>query len=117
MSPSFTVARRALASLAAACAIAAAAAPAALAQVPINEPPVLPVSIAVLPSSDGVEASGFPEGDLVDVLVIRNGVTINTTTDLATVADPKNPVPFAGILNMNGPGACWAGTTPDLRAG
>jgi hypothetical protein len=107
MAPSFTLARRSLASLGVACAIAAATAHTALAQTP-NEPPVLPVSIAVLPSSDGIEASGFSDADLIDVLVIRNGVTINTTTNLS---------PFLGDVNMNGPGACWAGTTPDLRAG
>jgi hypothetical protein len=112
------MARRAFASLAAACVLAATLAPAALAQTPINEPPALPVVIAVLPSSDAIEASGFTEGDLVDVLVIRNGVTVNTTTGLVPEVDPKNPVPFAGILNVNGGAAtCWAGTTPDLRAG
>src|SRR5262245_34825975 len=117
MVPTPTMARRACARLAAACALAATLSSRAFAQT-IHEPPLLPVTIAVLPSADGIEASGFQQGDLVDVLVIRNGVTINTTTGIVPEDDPKNPVPFAGLVNMNG-GApqCWAGTTPDLHAG
>src|ERR1051325_2893324 len=38
----------------------------------IHEPPALPVTIALLPSSDGVEASGFQDTDAIDVLLIRN---------------------------------------------
>ena len=76
----------------------------------INEPPALPVVIAVLPSSDGVEASGFHDTDAIDVLLVRNGVTIST------IAGARSS---GGVLNVNGgaPSACWAGVTPDMRPG
>src|ERR1043166_9153187 len=76
----------------------------------IHEPPALPVTIALLPSSDGVEASGFQDTDAIDVLLIRNGVTISTIAHATSVG---------GVLNVNGgpPSVCWAGVTPDMRPG
>src|ERR1043166_3482534 len=76
----------------------------------IHEPPALPVSIALLPSSDGVEASGFLDTETIDVLLIRNGGTISTITGATSVG---------GELNVNGgpPSVCWAGVTPDMRPG
>lgn len=89
----------------------------------VNNPPTGGHSIIVFPQRDFVSASGYAEDDLVVVKVIHpNGTTWST--------DPANPIvpqpepgaqpgdPFAGIVEVNHPGgACWFGTTPDIRPG
>lgn len=88
-----------------------------------NNPPVAPISILAFPQRDFVSAAGYNADDLVVVKLIHpNGVTLST--------DPANPIapqpdplalpgdPFAGIVEVNHPGgACWFGTTPDIRPG
>ena len=103
--------RRTLLPLAAALVLAASAAPIAhAAPPPINEPPVLPVVIVPFPTNESIEADGFTDGDLVDVLLIRNGVTISSILGAS---------PVGGVLNVNGvAGApCWGPVTPDMRPG
>ena len=64
----------------------------------------------MLPSSDGIEASGFDDLNTEDILLIRNGVTISATLGASSIG---------GVLNVNGapPFACWTGVTPDIRPG
>jgi len=108
--------RRALAG-ASALGIAALAAPAAALAV-VNEPPVLPHSIISFPSRDFVSASGFAASDSVVVSVLRNGVTIATSTPVTPVDDGDPLTPFAGLAEVNHPGGgCWVGTTPDILPG
>src|SRR5215813_11877384 len=89
----------------------------------INEPPAAPIQILVFPQRDFVSASGYAQDDQVIVDVIHPNGTIFSTDPANPVipqADPR-AVPgalFAGIVEVNHPGgACWFGTTPDIRPG
>jgi Chitobiase/beta-hexosaminidase C-terminal domain len=75
-------------------------------------------NITVFHNIDMVILSGWPAGATVTADVIRNGVTIGTTTG-PTVTGPEGTV-----LEINhGPegapadGDCWAGHTPDILPG
>ena len=103
--------RRTLLPLAAALVLAASAARIAhAAPPPINEPPALPVVIVPFPTNESIEADGFTDGDLVDVLLIRNGVTISSILGAS---------PVGGVVNVNGVAGdpCWGPVTPDMRPG
>ena len=78
----------------------------------VQNPPLAPVLINVFPSRDFVSAQGYSDLDRVTVSVIHPDGTIRST-------DPTQPVvPSGGIVEVNHPGgACWFGTTPDIRAG
>ncbi|MDQ1631609.1 MAG: large repetitive protein [Frankiaceae bacterium] len=83
----------------------------------VNEPPVAPRSLIAFPSRDFVSTSGFSAGDLVNVYLIRNGVTISTSEGLIPTDSPKTPQ-FDGIVEVNHPGGgCWDGTTPRMLPG
>jgi hypothetical protein len=78
----------------------------------VGNPPANGHSIIVFPQRDFVSADGYADGDLVVVYVIEpDGTTWST--------DPANPIaPEGGIVEVNHPGgACWFGTTPDIRPG
>jgi len=78
----------------------------------VSNPPAHGHSIIVFPQRDFVSADGYADGDLVVVYVIEpDGTTWST--------DPANPIsPQGGIVEVNHPGgACWFGTTPDIRPG
>ena len=78
----------------------------------VNNPPTDGHSIIVFPQRDFVSADGYVDGDLVVVYVIEpDGTTWST--------DPASPIsPQGGIVEVNHPGgACWFGTTPDIRPG
>src|SRR5262249_32440781 len=111
MTPWSPTVRRTLLPLAPALPLAATPARAALAQpVPINEPPALPVVIVAFPTNESIEADGLQDGDSIDVLLIRNGVTISSILGASSVG---------GVLNVNavaGDG-CWGPVTPDMRPG
>src|SRR5918911_1922356 len=89
----------------------------------INNPPVAPLQILVFPQRDFVSASGYTADDRVIVSVIHpNGTTFSTdpNTPIVPQDDPRAApgAPFAGIVEVNHPGgACWFGTTPDIRPG
>ena len=88
--------------------------------VPVSNPPVLPHSVLVFPQRDFVSASGFSQTDIVRVRVIHPNGTTFTTGDIVPQDDPRAlpGAPFAGIVEVNHPGgACWVGTTPDIRPG
>ena len=77
--------------------------------IPVNEPPILPVALIAFPSRDFVSCDGFLPDDKVDVLVIRDGRIISSAMAM---------VPTDGIVEVNHPGGrCWEGVTPDLRYG
>jgi hypothetical protein len=78
----------------------------------VNNPPVGNHSIIVFPQRDFVSADGYADGDLVVVYVIEPDGTIIST-------DPATPIAAqGGIVEVNHPGgACWNGTTPDIRPG
>lgn len=89
-----------------------------------HEPPVAPVQIISFPSRDFVSSSGFLATDTVDVQLLRKqdgGLTIvSSAGGVIPQADPRAAPtdPFAGIVEVNHPGgACWDGTTPDIRVG
>jgi hypothetical protein len=71
--------------------------------------------VAVLPATQGLELSGYPVGDTLNVHVIRNGVTIGSATGTTT---PDKKDPNNGVLNIAG-GAppCWVGSTPQILPG
>jgi hypothetical protein len=71
--------------------------------------------VAVLPATQGLELSGYPVGDTLNVHVIRNGVTIGSATGTTT---PDKRDPNNGVLNIAG-GAppCWVGSTPQILPG
>ena len=78
----------------------------------VNNPPTDGHSIIAFPQRDFVSADGYVDGDLVVVYVIEpDGTTWST--------DPANPVAAqGGLVEVNHPGgACWFGTTPDIRPG
>jgi hypothetical protein len=82
-----------------------------------SEPPVLPHSIISFPQRDFVSAAGFAQGNNVTVNVIRNGVTIGTSTVIAAQDDTTTPG-FDGMVEVNHPGGgCWLNTTPDILPG
>lgn len=100
--------------------------PCAGAAVPCFNPPSAPISIIVFPQRDFISASGYNAADRVIVRVIHDGAVFppgNTwTTDPANwvvpQVDPALPPGADGIVEVNHPGgACWFGTTPDIRPG
>lgn len=103
--------RRTRAAISAAAVLAATAASAAPAGAAVNGSHV----VAVLPATQGLELSGYPVGDNLNVHVIRNGVTIGSATG-TTTSDKKDP--NNGVLNIAG-GAppCWTGSTPQILPG
>jgi hypothetical protein len=89
----------------------------------VNNPPAAPHSILVFPQRDFVSASGYAATDQVVVKLIHpNGTMLSTDPahPITPVDDPRAlpGAPFAGIVEVNHPGgACWFGTTPDIRPG
>ena len=92
----------------------------------INNPPLAPIVITAFPQRDFVHADGYNSADRCMVRVIHSaalGGAIFTTDPANWVvpqSDPKGAIgaPFAGIVEVNHPGgACWFGTTPDIRPG
>ena len=85
----------------------------------VSEPPnAAPeqVQIIAFPARDFTSASGYLQTDTLAVQVIRNGYLISTAT-VIPIDDDTTPG-FDGIVEVNHPGgACWQGTTPDLRVG
>ena len=103
--------RRTRAAISAAAVLAATAAFATPAGAAVNGSHV----VAVLPATQGLELSGYPVGDTLNVHVIRNGVTIGSATGTTT---PDKRDPNNGVLNIAG-GAppCWTGSTPQILPG
>src|SRR5919199_1426109 len=89
----------------------------------INEPPVAPIQIISFPARDFISSSGFLATDTVDVQVLRREggqLVLVSSATWTPQPDPRAAPtdPFAGIVEVNHPGgACWDGTTPDIRAG
>jgi Chitobiase/beta-hexosaminidase C-terminal domain len=103
--------RRSRAIISAAAAMTAAAALASPAGAVVNGSHV----VAVLPDSQGLELSGYPLNDTLNIHVIRNGITIGSATGVTT---PDRKAPNTGDLNIAG-GAppCWTGSTPQILPG
>ena len=79
--------------------------------------PTLPHSVISFPQRDFVSASGYDNEGPVTVRVVRNGVTIATSSPVDPQDDPKTPAKD-GIVEVNHPGGgCWVGTTPDILPG
>jgi hypothetical protein len=71
--------------------------------------------VAVLPATQGLELSGYPLNDTLNVHVIRNTVTIGSATG-TTTSDKANL--NSGDLNIAGGAApCWIGSTPQILPG
>ncbi|NOT03029.1 MAG: choice-of-anchor D domain-containing protein [Anaerolineales bacterium] len=74
-----------------------------------NEPPAGGRAILTFPSRDFISAEGYLPDEQVTVQVIRNGFVVSSVDGMS---------PVDGIVEVNHPGgACWAGVTPELRAG
>jgi len=103
--------RRTRAAISAAAVLAAAATIAAPAGAAVGGSHV----VAVLPATQGLELSGYPVNDALNVHVIRHGVTIGSATGTTT---PDRKDPNNGVLNVAG-GAppCWIGSTPQILPG
>lgn len=76
-----------------------------------NDPPLAPHSIIPFPARDFVSSDGFLGEGPVVISVLRGGVEV-------FVSDPITPDALTGLAEVNHPGgACWAVSTPDIRAG
>ena len=93
---------------------------------PCFNPPSAPISLIVFPQRDFISASGYNAADRVIVRVIHDGAVFPPgniwTTDPANwvvpQVDPTLPPGQDGVVEVNHPGgACWFGTTPDIRPG
>jgi hypothetical protein len=84
----------------------------------VNEPPRAGHEIVVFPSRNMVAASGYQNGESVEVKVIGTDGTITASTGLASGDDPATPE-LEGAVEVNHPGgACWPeGQTPDIKPG
>jgi len=95
---------------------AAALTAAAALAAPAGATVTLPHSIAVFYHRDFVQASGFHDGELVNVAASRNGVVIGTATNVPAI--DSTPGLGDGLVTVNHPGgSCWDTVTPDLRPG
>jgi len=95
---------------------AAALAVAAALAGPAGATVTLPHSIAAFYHRDFVQASGFHDGELVNVTASRNGVVIGTATNVPAI--DSAPGLGDGLVTVNHPGgSCWDTVTPDLRPG
>ncbi len=74
----------------------------------VNDPPTHPFTM--FPSRDMVDVEGLTADQTATVEVIRHGRVVTDATGLTPDA--------GGLVEINHVGThCWAGTTPDLRAG
>ncbi|HNN13735.1 MAG TPA: choice-of-anchor D domain-containing protein [Anaerolineales bacterium] len=74
-----------------------------------NEPPADGRAILVFPSRDFISAENYQPDEQVTVQVIRNGFIVSSVDGV---------FPIDGLVEVNHPGGyCWAGVTPELRAG
>ena len=81
---------------------------------PVNDPPLLPINIIAFPSRDFISPSGYEDSDIVSVQVLRR----NSAGQIVIVSSADGIQPVDGFAEVNHPGgACWAGVTPEMRAG
>jgi hypothetical protein len=75
-------------------------------------------SLLSFPQRDFISGDGYSESEgPVIVTVVRNDVTIATSTPVTPQDDDKTPG-FDGIVEVNHPGGgCWDNTTPDILPG
>lgn len=80
--------------------------------VQVNEPPRIPQNVVVFPERDFVTVEGYEAqaGQDLEIRVIRGDVEVGRSVVTATAGDPSAEVNHPG-------GACWIGSTPDLRPG
>ncbi|AHY46490.1 Fn3 associated [Rubrobacter radiotolerans] len=75
----------------------------------VNDPPQLPHEPVVFPSRDFVSAEGYEPGIDLEFRVLRNDVVVGRA---------RGTTDATGFTEVNHPGGvCWAGVTPDIRAG
>jgi large repetitive protein len=110
----FTMTRRRKATVAVGAAIAVASP--GLAAADIVSPPPAGMEIVVFPERDFVVTEGGPAGQAVRFQIIRNGVTIGTSS--SSQVTPALLTDDAGLLEVNHPGGlCWQGVTPNILPG
>ncbi|MFP5253553.1 MAG: chitobiase/beta-hexosaminidase C-terminal domain-containing protein [Actinomycetes bacterium] len=80
--------------------------------VPLSQPPRLPRNLVIFPERDFVTIEGYEAeaGETLEVRVIRGEVEVGRSIVTAAAGDPSAEVNHPG-------GACWIGSTPDLRPG
>lgn len=76
----------------------------------VAQPPRIPQNVVVFPERDFVVAEGYPAGEALSFRVLRHGVRVAEAAATAAAGDPSAEVNHPG-------GACWTGSTPDLRPG
>lgn len=80
--------------------------------VPVHQPPRIPQNVVVFPERDFVTVEGYESqaGQDLGIRVLRGDVEVGRSVVTATAGDPSAEVNHPG-------GACWIGSTPDLRPG
>jgi hypothetical protein len=88
----------------------------------LNDPPATPHNITVFPERDFVTGENYSAADgQVTINVLRRdatGVLVTVGSATATPEDDPTTPEVEGFFEVNHPGgACWVGSTPNIRAG